>query len=322
MALVVVKLWLKATFTVPLFEAGLLTVITWQPMVSVYVALLAEQPFASTTCTVIGKLPVCVGVPERTPAADSVRPTGSVPLLSENVFAPIAAGAVKLWLKAMLTMPVFVAGLLTVMVWQLIVSEYVAPLPKQPFASVALTTIGNVPVCVGVPERTPADDSVRPAGSVEAVENVTAPIVLPAVKTWLKAAAAMPVLVAGLVTVMVWQAMVSVYAGPIPVQPWPSVTLTVIGKLPVCVGVPERTPAVESVRPAGSAPLLIVNVAPPMAPLWVKFWLNAVFAVPVVVAGVVTVTRWELMISAYVGPTPVRPPASGNFDVMRDGALP
>ena len=28
-------------------------------------------------------------------------------------------------------------------------------MPVQPFASVALTVIGNVPVCVGVPERTP-----------------------------------------------------------------------------------------------------------------------------------------------------------------------
>src|SRR3954452_17326714 len=180
--------------------------MTWQLMVRVYVALTPVQPFASVALTVIGNEPVCVGVPERTPVVElSVTPVGNVPLLRENVFVPIAAGAVKLWLNAMFTVPVFVAGLLTVMVWQLIVSEYVAPLPKQPFTSVALTTIGKVPVWVGVPERTPADDSVRPAGSVEAVENVTAPIVLPAVKTWLKAAAAMPVLVAGLVTVMVWQ---------------------------------------------------------------------------------------------------------------------
>src|SRR3954447_1237654 len=116
MALVVVKLWLNTTLTVPLFVAGLLTVITWQPMVSVYVGPLAEQPLASTTCTVIGKLPVCVGVPERTPAVDSVRPVGSVPLLSVKVFAPMPAGAVKVWLKAMFTVPLFVAGLLTVMV--------------------------------------------------------------------------------------------------------------------------------------------------------------------------------------------------------------
>src|ERR1043166_3463909 len=96
---------------------------------------------------------------------------------------------------------------------------YVAPWPKRPFASVALTTIGKVPVCVGVPESTPADDSVRPAGSVEAVEKVTVPIVLPAVKVWLNALAAVPVFVAGLVTVMVWQPMTSVYVALTPVQP-------------------------------------------------------------------------------------------------------
>src|SRR5436305_324480 len=165
-----VKVCPKTTLTVPLFVTGLLTVMIWQAMVSVYVGLFAEQPLASTTWTVIGKVPVCVGVPERTPAADSVRPVGSVPLLSVNVFAPIAAGAVKLWLNAMFTVPLFVEGLFTVMVWQLMVSEYVAPLPEQPFASVALTTIGKVPVCVGVPERTPPLESVRPAGSVDVVE--------------------------------------------------------------------------------------------------------------------------------------------------------
>ena len=51
---------------------------------------------------------------------------------------------------------------------------------------------------------------------------------------------------------MVWQAMTSVYVGPVPVQPLPSVTLTVIGNVPVCVGVPESSPAAESVRPVGS----------------------------------------------------------------------
>ena len=76
----------------------------------------------------------------------------------------------KVWLKAALTVPVFVAGLVTVMVWQPMTSVYVAPLPVQPLASVAVTTIGNEPLCVGVPERTPAVDSVRPVGSVLAVE--------------------------------------------------------------------------------------------------------------------------------------------------------
>ena len=83
------KVWLNATLTVPVFVAGLVTVMTWQAMVSVYVALMPKQPFASVALTVIGNDPVCVGVPERTPAAESVRPAGSVPLLSVNVTAPM-----------------------------------------------------------------------------------------------------------------------------------------------------------------------------------------------------------------------------------------
>ena len=63
-------------------------------------------------------------------------------------------------------------------------------------------------------------------------------------------------------------------------QPLLSVTFTVIGKQPTTVGVPERTPAGESVSPAGSVPLLSVNVVAPMALLAVKFWLNGAPAVP------------------------------------------
>ena len=63
----------------------------------------------------------------------------------------------------------------------------------------------------------------------------------------------------------------------VPVQPFASVTLTVIGKLPVWVGVPESTPALESVIPVGRVPLASVKVSgvwlPPVPT--VKFWLKA-----------------------------------------------
>src|SRR4051794_39059053 len=126
--------------------------MTWQLMVRMYVALTPKQPFASVALTVIGNEPVCVGVPERTPAADSPRPAGSEPLLSVNVTGAMALPAVKLWLNATLTVPLFVAALLSSDLWQLMVRMYVALMPKQPFASVALTVIGNEPLCVGVPE--------------------------------------------------------------------------------------------------------------------------------------------------------------------------
>ena len=48
--------------------------------------------------------------------------------------------------------------------------------PKQPFESVALIVIGKVPDCVGVPDKTPLDESVIPAGSALDVLNVVVPI--------------------------------------------------------------------------------------------------------------------------------------------------
>ena len=80
-----------------------------------------------------------------------------------------------------------------------------APVPVQPFASVAFTTIGNVPCAPGVPERTPAVDSVRPAGSVDEVVNVTAPTPPDWVNVWLKAASTVPIVTPGFVTVIVGQ---------------------------------------------------------------------------------------------------------------------
>ena len=107
----------------------------------------------------------------------------------------------------------------------------------------------------------------------------------------------MPVVVAGLVTVMTWQPMTSVYVVPSPVQPFESVARTVIGKDPVCVGVPDRVPLLARVSPVGSVPVKRAKVVVPMPPLCVKFWLKAVFTVPVVVAGLVTVMVGQVMVS-------------------------
>src|SRR5437764_155447 len=122
----------------------------------------------------------------------------------------------------------------------------------EPLPSVTVTTIGNEPVCVGVPERRPEAESERPAGSVEAVLNVALPMAPDCVNCSLNAAAAVPVVLAGLVTVMVWQPMTRLYAAPVPVQPLPSVTLTTIGNVPTTIGVPARRPDDERVRPLGS----------------------------------------------------------------------
>src|SRR3954451_19451155 len=101
--------------------------------------------------------------------------------------------------------------------------------------------------------------------------------------------------------------MVSVYVAPVPLQPFESVALTVIGKLPVCVGVPDRTPLLASVRPVGNVPLASEDVVVPMPPLCVNVWLNAAPATPLFTAGFVTVTVWQLMVSVYVAPVPLPP---------------
>lgn len=74
----------------------------------------------------------------------------------------------------------------------------------------------------------------------------------------------------------------------VPIQPLESVALTVMANVPVCVGVPAKTPAVESVTPFGNA-LTVLKFVVPMPPACEKLWLNAAFAVPVFIAGAVTV---------------------------------
>ena len=50
-----------------------------------------------------------------------------------------------------------------------------------------------------------------------------------------------------------------------------SVAVTVIGKLPVCVGVPERVP-LEKFMPLGNEPVKL-NVAAPIPSVCVNVWL-------------------------------------------------
>ena len=71
------------------------TVIAGQLIVRLYVGPVPEQPFASVAVTVIGKEPVCVGVPERTPVDGlSPRPLGKAPL-SDQVIVPVPPDCVK-----------------------------------------------------------------------------------------------------------------------------------------------------------------------------------------------------------------------------------
>ena len=83
----------------------------------------------------------------------------------------------------------------------------------QLLLSVAFTTMGKVPVTVGVPLNTPADESVKPVGNALTVLNVTVPFPPACVKVWLNAAPAMPVVTIGFVTVIVGQGAADTVAG-------------------------------------------------------------------------------------------------------------
>ncbi len=236
------------------------------------------QPFESVTVTVIGKLPVSVGVPESV-SIEKLIPFGSAPV-SENVTEPMPPVCVNV--VAGYGVPVVACGRVagaSVIVWQLTTSVYVALVPVQPFASVTVTTIGNEPVWPGVPASVPFGARDIPDGSVDAVVNVAPPIAPACVNVWLNAVPIVAFVVAGFVTTIVWQPIERLYVALVPVQRFASVIVTTIGKRPVCVGVPARTPFAARLSPAGSVDA-VVNVAVPIAPACVNVWLNAVPAVP------------------------------------------
>ena len=69
-------------------------------MTSVYATLVvpAVPVVLSVTVTVKLKVPSTVGVPESRPAPDKVRPVGSAPAVTENVYGALPPLAVNVWL--------------------------------------------------------------------------------------------------------------------------------------------------------------------------------------------------------------------------------
>jgi hypothetical protein len=147
----------------------------------------------------------------------------------------------------------------TVIVGHPIVSDTLTE-PVQPFESVALTVNVDMPVLVGVPESRPPLESVRPVGSVPVLLNVTVPIPPVWENCWLYAVPAVPFERVEGLTVMVGHVMVRVTL-TLPAQPPLGVAVTVIGKLPVWVGVPLRSPEFDRLIPVGKVPVN-VNVEP------------------------------------------------------------
>jgi hypothetical protein len=127
--------------------------------------------------------------------------------------------------------------------------------------SVTVTVKSALPAAVGVPEITPELLSVSPAGSAPAVsvqvKGVTPPL---AVRVSLYAVPTMPsgnrLVVMVSPAIVMWNGWLTVCA----VGVLESVTVTAKSALPAAVGVPEITPELLRVSPAGSAPAVSVQV--------------------------------------------------------------
>jgi len=141
----------------------------------------------SVTVTVIGNVPRLRRCAGETPEAERVRPSEAV-LEVVKVTAPIAPLCVNVALNGVPTVSGRSArigdcdGLAGDRQCVRRASAGAA------FESVTLTVIGNDPVWVGVPERTPEAERLIPAGSVPlASEKVAVPFAPLCVKVWLTA---------------------------------------------------------------------------------------------------------------------------------------
>ena len=137
--------------------------------------------------------------------------------------------------------------------------------PVQPFASVAMNVTVYEPAlpASGIPERTPARLKVRPEGSVPAEDQAMPPTPPDCVNvTGVIADPSTPLIGPLAPTVIVGHWIVRVTARS-PKQELASVARMVIGKDPVCSGVPERTPVPgSSDMPLGRAPVTDQVIAP------------------------------------------------------------
>jgi len=139
-----------------------------------------------------------------------------------------------------------------------------------PALSVADTVNENAPATVGVPDKTPAGESVSPGGSAPAAVNVY-PVPVPPLTTRVveyvdcAVASGRPAAVVN-VTGGGGGTMLSEYravAVPDDVESW---TVTETVKAPAAVGVPEITPVCElMLNPAGSPVALQVNGGVPLS---------------------------------------------------------
>ena len=229
------------------------------------------------TCTVKLDVPAVVGVPLKTPAEDSVSPAGSVPEVTDQLYGGVPPVAASVWLYALPTVP---AGSgLTVVIDSAAGSTVTANAFVAVPPPVTCTVKLDVPAALGVPLKTPAEDSVNPAGSVpEVTDQLYGGVPPVAASVWLYALPTVPA-GSGLTVVIDSAAGSTVTANAFVAVP-PPVTCTVKLDVPAVVGVPLKTPAEDSVNPAGSVPEVTDQLYGGVPPVAASVWLYALPTVP------------------------------------------
>jgi hypothetical protein len=125
---------------------------------------------------------------------------------------------------------------------------------------VAVTVNVKLPDAVGVPERTPAEESTSPEGNAPPVTaNVCGARPPDAVNVWLYGVPCTPPTSAAGKTVTVAHVILVVYVR-LPEHSLASVAVTVKVYVPGVVGLPERDPVVDRLKPGGSDPEVRTNV--------------------------------------------------------------
>jgi hypothetical protein len=140
---------------------------------------------AAVATTVKALWPAAVGDPDSTPAAVNDRPGGRAPSVTAKENGPAEPAAVSWTLYGVPTVPPGSVGGVIVIAGQEMLSVY-PRVPVQAFSSVAVTKKVAVVAAAGVPERTPPEESVRPAGSAPLWSvNVYGAVPPDAVMVWL-----------------------------------------------------------------------------------------------------------------------------------------
>ena len=137
-------------------------------MTTVY-SRLPVHPYCRVAVIVKTNVPVAFGVPESTPVEElSVNPPGNVPAVLDHEIVPVPPVAVNVWLYVAPCTELGRLGGSIVIVGQTTLVVY-AWLVAQPLSSDIVMVKLYWPKAVGVPDKTPANDSDNPVGNAPEV---------------------------------------------------------------------------------------------------------------------------------------------------------